>query len=329
MAAGKLKVGFIGFGRFAEVRKRYLDEIPEVELVGFFDPAKVGVCEIRKFELLDDLFDACGAVLISVPPRFAPAYVCAALSKGVKVFCEKPAAICADHLQPIEEHLNSTTLLAYGFNHRQHLSVQKMKSLVDSGKMGKLLWMRGRYGKETSRSYIADWRCNRELNGGGILIDQGIHLVDLMSYLSPGFDGAQAVLSDNYLGVPGVEDNGFVTLFSTKTKVAASIHSTVTQWRYLFSLEVFLERGSIILNGLRTNSGNYGEEVLTIKPNGQNEDKIDFEEHTYTENVSWRREMQAFVDCALTEKPYKYATYKDAVATANLIDLIYERAIWL
>ena len=66
-------------------------------------------------------------------------------------------------------------------------------------------------------------------------IDQGIHLVDLMAHLSGGFNGVQAVLSNHYLGVDGVDDNGFITLYSTETKISASLRSTVTQWRYLFS----------------------------------------------------------------------------------------------
>ena len=168
-----------------------------------------------------------------------------------------------------------------------------MKQVIDSKNLGDILWMRGRYGKEVDNNYTDTWRCNRDLNGGGILIDQGIHMVDLMSYLSGGFDGAQAVLSSSYLNVAGVEDNGFITLYSTSKKISASIHTTVTQWRYLFSLEVFLEKGSIVLNGLRTKSGNYGDEILTIKPNLTNENKISFTEEKFVENISWQKEIDA------------------------------------
>ena len=161
--------------------------------------------------------------------------------------------------------------------------------------------MRGRYGKEVDEDYRYSWRCNPELNGGGILIDQGIHLIDLMNHLSGGFDGAQAVLSNNYLGIDGVDDNSFVTVFSTETKISASLHSTITQWRYLFSLEIFLENGSIILNGLRTNSGNYGNEILTIKPNKHLEEEIETTEEEFTSNDSWRLEMDAFISAIYGE----------------------------
>ena len=80
----------------------------------------------------------------------------------------------------------------------------------------------------------------------------------------------QCILSDDYLNIKGVEDNAFVNLASSKTGIVASLHSTITQWRYLFSLEIFCERGSMILNGLKTRSGSYGDEVLSLRPRGEN-----------------------------------------------------------
>lgn len=329
MIKKKLKISFVGFGKFAQVRKRYLLNLPYVELVGFYDPFQECIHDISKIDSLDNLLEISDAVIISVPPKLAPAYVCKALEKGKKVFCEKPAAVSVEDLKIIERYLTDSSLLAYGFNHRQHPSIEKIKETIEVGTLGKILWMRGRYGKEVNQDYIKDWRCNIELNGGGILIDQGIHMVDLMSYLSNGFDGAQAVMSNNYLGIEGVDDNGFITLYSTVSKITASIHSTVTQWRYLFSLEIFLEKGSIILNGLRTNSGNYGEEILTIKPNLKYDAEIETIEIKYPENVSWEKEMMAFAESALIDNPYPYANYKDALRTTKLIDLIYKEAIWI
>ena len=326
---GKLKVLFIGFGGFSKVRQKILSTFSLVELIGFYDPYYSGIEELPQFEDLDVALEACDAVIISVPPRFAPSYVVEAIKLGKKVFCEKPAAINYEELSVIEKHLNADSILAYGFNHREHPSIKRMKDAIDAGDLGKVLWMRGRYGKEVDDSYKSTWRCNPDLNGGGILIDQGIHLVDLMSYLSGGFDGAQAVLSNHYLGIHGVDDNGFITLYSTETKIAASLHSTVTQWRYLFSLEVFLEHGSLILNGLRTNSGRYGEEILSIKPNNKKEAEMGIQEIRYPENVSWRNEMESFVEACCSNKEYPYANYKDACKTTKLMDLIYRKAVWV
>ena len=325
-----MKVGFIGYGHFAAVRESILSKNLHVNLSGFYDPGwSERDTNLPRYDSLDTLFANSTAVIISVPPKLAPWYVVQSLKSGQHVFCEKPAAVLVEELLQIEPHLNSRQVLAYGFNHRQHPSIQKMKTIVQSKQLGQILWMRGRYGKEVDASYRDTWRCNKELNGGGILIDQGIHMVDLMSFLANGFDGAQAVLSDRFLGIPGVEDNGFITLFSRKSKISASIHSTITQWRYLFSLEVFCEQGSIILNGLRTNSGRYGDEKLSIKPNDLCEGLSEDVEYTYPENTSWQEEMDAFVDACLTGRRYPYARYEDAVATTRLIDLIYKNAEWI
>jgi len=325
----KLKIGFIGFGKFSQVRKHVINEVSDVDLVGFFDPFLDDIFDIPKIESVDKIFEVSDAVIISVPPKLAPEYVRQSLLHNKKVFCEKPAAISLKDLKTIEKYLSDKDLLAYGFNHRRHPSAEKIKNLIDEGYLGNILWMRGRYGKEVDDDYVDDWRCNPELNGGGILIDQGIHMVDLMAYFSGGFDGAQAVLSNNYLRIKGVDDNAFVTLYSSKSKISASIHSTITQWRYLFSLEIFMEKGSIILNGLRTNSGRYGEEILTIKPNSKFEADMGITEIKYPENVSWKKEILTFIDSAKTGKPYPYANYKDAFETTKLMDKIYDKAIWL
>ena len=325
-----MKVGLIGYGRFAKLREQCLihSDVLDVEVVGYFDP----YCndeKLKRFSTVEAFLEKVDAVIISVPPSLAPGYVQLSLEAGKNVFCEKPAAISSDNLREIDEDLSQSKVLSYGFNHRVHPSVIKMKQVIDGKKLGHILWMRGRYGKEVDDSYSDTWRCNKALNGGGILIDQGIHLVDLMSHLSGGFDGAQAVLSSNYLNIAGVEDNGFITLYSTSNKISASIHTTVTQWRYLFSLEIFLEKGSIVLNGMRTKSGNYGDEILTIKPNSLNETKISFTEEIFAENTSWQKEIDAFLLSCDTGVNYPYAGFGDAQRTTALIDLIYKGAIWI
>ena len=183
--------------------------------------------------------------------------------------------------------------------------------------------------KKLIKNYSNTWRCNKDLNGGGILIDQGIHMIDIMNFLVDDFDGIQALMSSNYLNIDDVEDNCFLTLYSKNKKISASIHSTITQWRYLFSLEVFLEKGSIILNGLRTSSGNYGEEILTIKPNKENENDIDFYEYIYKENVSWQQEINSFIKACKGHENYPFASIQDAYKTTELIDKIYKEAVWL
>ena len=325
-----IKIGFIGFGRFSQTRVKVLATVPGVSVVGYFDPGvHQGEGVIRRFEDANELLGNIDAVIISVPPKLAPSYVAQSLRSNLHVFCEKPAAVSTSDLMQIEAHISEEKVLAYGFNHRQHSSIRKMKALIKERVLGNILWMRGRYGKEVDDSYRNTWRCNVDLNGGGILIDQGIHMVDLMTYLANGFDGAQAVLSTSYLNKPGIDDNGFINLYSTTSKISASIHSTITQWRYMFSLEIFLEKGSLILNGLKTNSGNYGDEILTIKPNENHQDIMDISELHYEVNESWKEEMESFIVAIKNGTEYPYAKYEDALQTTKLIDLIYKGAVWL
>lgn len=323
------KVGFIGYGKFAELRHQCINKIEGVEVIGAYDPLIGGHQNTEIFRSLDDLIANIDAVFISVPPKLAPAYVNLALEKKLHVFCEKPAAVSLDDLMKIDRTHTENLSLVYGFNHRLHESIKVIKDKLDTRYLGNILWMRGRYGKEVGSDYKNTWRCDKELNGGGILIDQGIHMADLMSYLAGGFNNAQAVLSTSYLEIPEVEDNAFVTLYDTKKRISASIHSTITQWRYIFSLEIFCEKGSMILNGLRTQSGNYGDEILTIRPNSIYDSEIQTQEIRYDTNTSWQKEVQLFLEAVNGKTSRELACWQDAYQTTKLIDLIYRNAVWI
>ena len=324
-------IGFIGYGRFARLRHGILAQIPGVGFSGFYD---LNTClkngtGLRRYDSPDELIESSDGVIISVPPVYAPKFCEKALKMGAGVFCEKPPAAHISQLECLER-FDFRCVLAYGFNHRLHESIIKIRETVDSNLFGKILWMRGRYGKEVDEEYRHGWRCDKELNGGGILIDQGIHLLDIMDWLAGGFDVNQSILSNGFLGVPGVEDNAFVNLYSSNEKISASLHSTITQWRYLFSLEIFLEKGSIILNGLRTSSGNYGKEILSLRPKvSLNGDRLMQDTVTeYSTNTSWEREMSAFVHCLQNRSNYPFTGLSDAKNIMALITSIYDNAIW-
>lgn len=326
-----IKIGYIGFGRFAQLRHSILLKIPNLSFVGYFDANK-GLSHqfnLDRFDSADHLLQSVDAVIISVPPVFAANFCKQALAKSVHVFCEKPPSIRLSDLDGLEQ-FSEDLVLGYGFNHRLHDSVMKIKDIIDSGKMGNILWMRGRYGKEVDADYKNNWRCDKGLNGGGILIDQGIHLLDIMDWLAGGFDVTQSILSDSYLNIKGVEDNAFLNLYCSRNEISASLHSTITQWRYLFSLEIFLEMGSLTLNGLRTGSGRYGEELLTIRPEGDgtHEGEPDDKEFNYLVNNSWEREMTGFVSSIQNCEPYPYSGLSDARNIMRLLENIYANAVW-
>lgn len=323
-----IKVGYIGFGRFAQHRHSILLGISDLNFVGYFDPNRslVEKYGLTNFESADLLLDELDAVIISVPPFFAADLCKKALSKGVHVFCEKPPATKLSDLEGLDSYPDNL-VLAYGFNHRLHDSIMTIKEMVDSNEMGKILWMRGRYGKEVDDTYKDNWRCDKKLNGGGILIDQGIHLLDIMDWLAGGFDVTQAILSDTFIEIEGVEDNAFVNLYCSSTKVTASLHSTITQWRYLFSLEIFLEKGSLVLNGLRTSSGRYGEEILTIRPQTLGGLAND-QQLSYSTNKSWGREMESFIYSVKNVEAYPHSGLTEAKNIMKVIESVYSNAIW-
>ena len=326
-----IKVGFIGFGHFGQRRAGILATFDDVELVGFFDPvaAQLDSPSLVSFGSVELLFRSVDAVIISVPPKFAADYCRKALEQGVHVFCEKPPATSTAELGQVMSS-DSNCVLAYGFNHRLHESIIEIRRIVEGGSLGNILWMRGRYGKETDDDYLSSWRCNKSLNGGGILIDQGIHLLDLMDWMAGGFDVVQALLSDSYLGVDNVEDNAFINLCSSHNNIVASLHSTITQWRYLFSFELFFEKGAVTLNGLRTGSGNYGRETLTVKPDksGSYNGSCDDFEHEYHVNNSWGTEMSSFIESIKNGQKYPYAGINEAMNIMTLIEKIYSSAHW-
>jgi predicted dehydrogenase len=217
--------------------------------------------------------------------------------------------------------------LMYGFNHRHHESIKHAKRVVDSGEFGRILWMRGRYGKGVDDSFFDGWRANRELAGGGILLDQGIHMLDLLLYFSGGFDEVKAMVSNLFWKLDGIEDNVFANFRSSKTGIVASLHSTMTQWRHLFSLEIFLSKGHIVLNGLKTSSNSYGDEVLTLERNRLAAGGVDWgvpETRTYHTDTSWGSEVAHFLGCIQNDTQIEQGRSSDALDVMQLIEDVYD-----
>ncbi len=124
-----------------------------------------------------------------------------------------------------------------------------------------------------------------------------------------------------------VEDNVFALFRNSKGQVA-SLHSTMTQWRHIFSLEIFLEHGYIVLNGLKTSSNTYGEEKLTIAMNRTEAPAAtwtDEEQHTFTNDESWEREMILFRDTLLEDRQIENCGIEDAIQLMEMVDKVYQR----
>ena len=285
---------------------------------------------LKNNKAIDYIFDddEVDAVFICTPNYMNKDLTIKSLKSGKHVFCEKPPAFNSNEiLEVMEIEKKHNNKLMYGFNHRHHESIKYIKNAVDYKKYGNVLWMRGRYGKSSDESFFGGWRSKKELSGGGILIDQGIHMLDLFLHIADDFDEVYSIVSNSFWKIDGVEDNVFSIFKNNKTGVAASLHSTMAQWRHLFALEIFFERGYMVLNGLKTPSGTYGQEVLTEANNRtespfatwSSEERIE-----YCEDGSWESEIRHFFNAIKSDSPVMIGSSRDALKLMKVIDRIYD-----
>ena len=326
-----LNIGIIGFGKMGRLRADAATASGKARIVVIYD---TNLQDSAGYEVAPSaeaiIGDArLGAVIICTPNFRNRELTIAALRAGKHVLCEKPPAFTAAEVVEIQVVERETGLtLMYGFNHRHHQSIKDMKSMISSGNFGRVLWMRGRYGKSVDHNYFDTWRASKELAGGGILLDQGIHMLDLFLHLGGGFDEVQAMVSSLYWNIPEIEDNVFLNLRNKETGLVASLHSTMTQWRHLFSLEVFLERGYMVINGIKTQSGSYGDEILTIAKNRSVAPAAtweDEEKRTYHVDNSWADETLAFIECVTENKPVLSGNSDHAIEVMRIIDEVYTK----
>jgi predicted dehydrogenase len=323
------KIGIVGFGKMGRIRAKSLETCgATIAAVCDVDPI-----DDTDYKVLGSPADIIGlqeidAVVLCLPNYLNYPTTLAALRAGKHVFCEKPPAFTADQVRDIQRVEGASgKVLMYGFNHRHHEAVLRMKEIVDSGVYGKILWMRGRYGKSVDSSYLGTWRADEALAGGGILIDQGIHMLDLFLHLGARFDEVHAFVSSLFWQIDGIEDNVFAIMKNTESGLVASLHSTMTQWRHLFSLEVFLESGYMVLNGLKTSSGTYGDEELTIAKNRTKAPAAtwdDEERFVFHTDSSWDKEAAHFLAAVDGESKVVYGTSSDALEVMQLVESIYE-----
>ncbi len=325
-----INIGCIGYGKMGRIRAEALTDTGYVRIAKVFEPEKIDKCDYIQSQSAEEIIEdkSIDAICISVPNYLNYQFTLAALKDGKHVFCEKPPAFTSEQVKEIRAaEIQSGKKLMYGFNHRHHDAVVKMKSLIESGTYGKVLWMRGRYGKSVDETYFDTWRAKKELAGGGILFDQGIHMLDLFLHMGGSFDQTHAFVSSLYWKMEGMEDNVFAIMKNSKTGMAASLHSTMTQWRHLFSLEVFLESGYMVLNGLKTSSGTYGDEELTVARNRSTAPAATWDDeerfHFETDN-SWKYEAEHFVNSIKNDTPISVGTSSDALNVMELIEAIYE-----
>ena len=323
------KVGIAGFGIVGERRRFFIDQHPHLKTVAVCDKRYSndglfadGVKYFSDYKnLLNEDLDI---LLVCLTNDIAAEVTIAGLNKKLHVFCEKPPGRDVDDIRAVQkiEVLNPNLKLMYGFNHRYHESIKEALKLVASGELGKVLNLRGVYGKSQIISFKSDWRTKRSIAGGGILLDQGIHMVDLMRLFAGEFSEIFSFI-DNSFWKHDVEDNAYA-LMKSETGIVAFLHSTATQWRHRFHLDISLEKGSIALSGILSGSKSYGAETITVSYRAENESG-DPKEMTirYNEDNSWKDEIETFVEYIINDRSVISGSSKEALKTMELVYKIY------
>lgn len=247
----------------------------------------------------------------------------AALESGKHVLCEKPlgrnAAEAAAIVQAAE---TAGKLLKVGFNHRHHPAIAAARELVDEGAIGDVFAIRALYGHGGRAGYEREWRADPTRSGGGELLDQGVHIVDLARWFIGEIARAQGLVATYHWPIQPVEDNAFALLRATNGGVV-SFHTSWTQWKNAFRFEVLGSGGYLRIDGL---GGSYGTERLTLAK--RNEDSSPpLEETTSFEgpDQSWQSEWQEF-STAIKQHRQPLGNGRDGLAAAQILDAIYESA---
>jgi predicted dehydrogenase len=245
----------------------------------------------------------------------------AAVARGKHVLVEKPAARSAAELLPVVTAAKDAgVLVKVGFNHRFHPAIQKARALFDEGAIGPLMYIRARYGHGGRLGYEREWRADPHRAGGGELLDQGVHLIDLARWFAGDFTDVRGRLETFFWQMP-VEDNAFL-LLSTATGQVAWLHVSCTEWKNLFSFEIFGRAGKLQVDGL---GGSYGTERLTFYRMLPAMGPPDTAVWEYPGgDGSWSAEYQHMVECVRAGQPL-LGGIEDALAVLEIVRQVYDR----
>ena len=263
------------------------------------------------------------AVVVCTPTKYHADVTIVALQAGKHVLCEKPLGRNVDEARRMFEAARSSgRLLKTGFNYRHMSHVRKAKELLDAGVLGDLHFLRCRYGHGGRPGYEKEWCTDAELSGGGVLLEQGIHIFDLVRHLLGEPSQLFAQTQCFYWNFPAVEDNGFCILRTTNGQVA-QIHVSWTQWVNLFELEIFGRDGYLRLEG---RDGHYGpQRVIWGKRKPDHGRPLEELFEFVTPDDSWDREWREF-HAAIEEAKEPTGNASDGLRAQQMIEAAYQSA---
>jgi len=320
-----VSIGIVGCGLIGVKRARALGSRGVLVACADVDFSKADklarVYGAKAFESWHDLLQVSDLdiVIVSTLHDSLAEITLAAIQADKHVLVEKPAARSADELESIIEAIgDSKVKVRVGFNHRYHRALLKAKDIVNSGGLGELMFIRARYGHGARVGYDREWRADPKLSGGGELIDQGPHLIDLARWFLGDFPHVQGFAHTYYWDMP-VDDNGFMLLKTEKNQVAF-LHASCTEWKNLFSMEIYGKKGKLDISGL---GGSYGLEKLAFYRMLPEMGPPETEAWEYPmEDNSWELEMNEFYE-DISSNRAPSAGLNDAFEALKIIQKIY------
>jgi len=263
------------------------------------------------------------AVVVSTPTKFHAEIAIAALQAGKHVLCEKPLARTTEEGgRIIEAARRANRVLKTGFNYRQMAHTRKARELIEAQAIGPPYFLRSRYGHGGRPGYEQYWCTDADLSGGGVLQEQGIHIVDLVRVFLGEPSKVLAQTSRYFWGFPEVEDNCFC-LFQTAAGQLAQLHVSWTQWVNVLEIEIFGRDGYLRLEG---RDGHYGPQRLTWGKRQPNHGRPVEEVFSFTgKDDSWSREWQEFFDLIRTGEDARAAA-QEGLRTQQLVEASYQSA---
>ena len=322
MRIGIIGCGFIGRKRAAAVRGHEVVLVYDRDAVAAAALAKTTgatIAETAEALIAADL----DVIVVATAHDVLPMLATAAVEAGKHVLVEKPAGRTAADVEPLAKAAERHgRIVKVGFNHRFHPAIMKAHDLVTSGQVGPLLYIRGRYGHGGRLGYEQEWRCVEEISGGGELIDQGSHLIDLSRWFLGELTLEYAATPTYYWNIV-VDDNAFLALRGEAGQMAW-LHASWTEWKNMFSLEIYGRDGKLVIDGL---GGSYGTERLTfyrmlpeLGPPETTTWEFPFPDR------SWDLEFADFT-AAIVERRRPCGDIADALAMHRIMDRAYRRGV--
>lgn len=321
-----LNAAVIGCGAIGEKRAKALDGLVTIDSCNDIDSARSNSFaekfNCKKVDTLEEVLDnkKINLVFIATTHELLADIALQCLNSGKHVFIEKPGAINFFELEKVRQAAKEKNLIVHiGYNHRYHPAIRQAITMFTAGDIGKLLFLRARYGHGGRLGYEKEWRGRKNLSGGGELIDQGTHLLDL-SIAFLGDISLEYGATPNYFWEMEVEDNVFISI-KNKVGSIAFLHASCTEWKNTFSLEVYGETGKIEVSGL---GGSYGIERLNhykMLPEMGPPETTSWE---FFVDDSWHLEVKEFIEDVVGESSHS-SNIDTSVRVLELVNEIYER----